>query len=237
MLVLGPAFLACLLAAAPNPGAELAEGIAHFKAFDDDGAAALLKQSLADQPTPEQAAQAHLYLGLIAFNALRGAEARAEFELALEANAYAELPEDASPKAKLLLVQIRQKMLSAGAKPAAPAAATEPAGAVQTDEGRASRWPAWTLAAAAVAALGTGAGFGYAQSQAQASFKTADLPGQPAGTAASLSQSIGTDGLVADVLFGVGAAAGVAAIVLFAVPAGGETARVSLGPGALGIAW
>ncbi|MHB8417243.1 MAG: hypothetical protein ACYDCL_04145 [Myxococcales bacterium] len=222
----GALLLGSLLLADPSgAGAELQAGIGRFHSFDDDGAAALLKQSLADRPTAEQAAQAHLYLGLIAFNVLRGPEARAEFELALQASPYAELPEDASPKAKLLLVQVRQQLA------AAPAPAVAPAPAIHASEGRPSRWAAWTLAAAAAAALGTGAGFGWAQGQAQAGLKAATDAGQATATA----QAVGRDGLVADVLFGAGAAAGVAALVLFLLPAhaDGATASVSLGPGTL----
>jgi hypothetical protein len=253
--VLTSALAVSLLLAAPDPGAELHAGIASFHAFDDVAAAALLRQALADRPTPEQAAQAHLYLGLIAFNALRSKEASLEFERALQASPYAELPDDTSPKAKLLLVQVRQAMLGGetaasvppppAAEPAAsapaPVAAARPAPPEATASAEApagshlTRWPAWTAAAAAVALFGTGIGFGIAQGQALSDAKLTSTGG---AQAMSDGQAYARDGLVADVLFGVGAAAGVAAVVLFLWPAHGDGgASVAAGPAALRVSW
>lgn len=221
--------------------AQILDAIGHYRNLDDEGATALLNAVLAGKISSEQAAQAHMYLGLIAFNALRAEDAREQFKLALAASPYAEIPTDASPKAKLLLAQIRAELLQESQsaaetteRPPAEATAVQPA----PTETRAGRWYAWVTAAAAAAALGVGVGFGVAQAGAQAGLKTV----MDASQATSLGQAVARDGLIADVLFGVGGAAGIAAVVLFAVPphdAGDASASLSIaaGPGTVQVTW
>ena len=52
--------------------------------FEDERAAQLLHQLLAQAPSAEISSEAHLYLGLIAFDSLRMEAARTEFQQALE---------------------------------------------------------------------------------------------------------------------------------------------------------
>ena len=112
-----------LLASAAAPGTETAKehfnrGVAFFRAFDDVNATAKLDAALADAPPGELGAKICVYLGLIAFNAIRPDAARAQFEAALTTNPAIELPLDASPKARILFNEARQRVARRMAEPA-----------------------------------------------------------------------------------------------------------------------
>ena len=79
-----------------------------FEAFEDERAAAALRQLLKRAPPGNVVSKAHLYLGLIAFNHFDPDEARIEFRRALEANPANNLPPQASPKARLAFAQVRR---------------------------------------------------------------------------------------------------------------------------------
>src|ERR1700733_5523688 len=88
--------------------AELERGIHLFENFKDSEAAVVLRRVLSRSPPGSLAAKARLYLGLIAFNAIDPDEAKVQFRKALEANPAAELPQQASPKARLAFDQVRR---------------------------------------------------------------------------------------------------------------------------------
>ncbi|MHB8418607.1 MAG: hypothetical protein ACYDCL_11055 [Myxococcales bacterium] len=139
----------------PQHSSLLDRAIAAFESFRDDEAAALLREVLAQQPPGAVAAKAHLYLGLIALNAIDPDLTRAEFKLSLEANPAIELPTQVSPKAWLAFEEVRRSMTSqlanrgrleipaqaqsqapppANAPPPAPTTATSPAPSSPTVE-------------------------------------------------------------------------------------------------------
>jgi hypothetical protein len=127
-------------------------------------------------------------------------------------------------------------------------AAPPPATPVQVPEAAqaappSSHLPAYLVGAGSVVLFGVGGLFGYLQQQA---LNDARNP-SPGSTVASVQNAANSqypqDGLIADVLFGAGAAAGVAAIILFATEgfggasdSGGQAgASVSAGPRGLSL--
>ncbi len=117
--------LASMLAAAHPPS--LNKAISLFNNLDDAAAAKqlhalLLKPNVADNV----AAQAHLYLGLIALNAIHAKEAREQFKQALTLDATLDLPRRASPKARLAFAQARHELQVEMAKPVQPSSRSTP---------------------------------------------------------------------------------------------------------------
>lgn len=150
-LLLGLGVLAAALGAtrpalAAEPDA-LAQGIAFFQNFDDEHAAQTFRKLLLEKPARGVAAKAHLYLGLIAFNANAPDAADAEFKLALRANPAIELPPQVSPKARLLWSEARNEVTREVEQPEAPArgpapSASPPAPAAATTAAETSAAPA-----------------------------------------------------------------------------------------------
>ena len=95
-------------AARPAPAVALREAIKLFNAFQDDKAAAALRDLLKHAPPGQVASKAHLYLGLIAFNHFDPDVAKAEFRHALEINPANDLPLEASPKARTAFAEARR---------------------------------------------------------------------------------------------------------------------------------
>ncbi|HUB07446.1 MAG TPA: hypothetical protein VMB50_10605 [Myxococcales bacterium] len=230
------ACLAALLAAAPP---SLAHAIAAFNNFQDDEAAVELERIVRFNPTSEDAAKAHLYLGLIALNALDSKRARKEFEAALAIEPTLEVPYEASPKARVVFDQAQKEFAAESNRVPRRAAPSGPVG-VQGNpvpvvvEGNGapsaprSKVPGIVLSALAAATLGVGVGFGVAQSQ---TLKVSDASQIP-----SAESQAGTQGIVADVCFGVGGGLGIAAVAVLVteLTGGGGSAtalRVVPGPG------
>ncbi len=236
----------------PTPQAAFEGAVKLFQSFQDDQAATAFRALLGRSPPASIAAKAHLYLGLIALNAFDSTTAKAEFVKAVATEVLVDLPPGQSPKAQILFAEARRDVASGpsvpsafsptpfGAPPAAPAGAltTEPA----ASHGNGATVAAWVTGGVALAALGTGVAFGVIQNSAKGQLPNAgnSNPVTDAGQATSLGQSIATDGLIADVLYGVGGALGVASLILFLVPSGssGEASStaslsVSVGPAAV----
>jgi hypothetical protein len=112
-----------------------------FESFEDSRAAAELTSLLRHSLPGEIAAKAHLYLGLIALNASKPDEVKAEFRHALEANPGIELPRDASPKARLAFGEVRHALMAefeaGGARANEPFTAA-PAASAETQRARTS---------------------------------------------------------------------------------------------------
>jgi hypothetical protein len=101
------------VAAAPAAGTaaqHFARGVAFFRAFDDAHAQTEFDAVLSADPPGEMSARARVYLGLIAFNAIRPDPAQQQFEAALLENPAVELPADASPKARMSFDEARQRV-------------------------------------------------------------------------------------------------------------------------------
>jgi tetratricopeptide (TPR) repeat protein len=121
---MGPSTFALTLffvATTATPASTLQAGIKAYKRLDDDKAIAAFQEVLASNPPSELAARAHLYLGLIAFNAIHPDEAREEFKKALEANSAIEVPKGTSPKAQLAFAEARRALTRELATPDVPA--------------------------------------------------------------------------------------------------------------------
>ncbi len=114
-----------VVSGAPTTGAPasfqaaLDEAVELFDSFEDERAAMKFHALLANKLPGQIASKAHLYLGLIALNAFEPDDAKAEFRRALEANPAADLPPQASPKARLAFGEVRRD-LSAEVEGTAP---------------------------------------------------------------------------------------------------------------------
>ncbi len=216
--------------------ATLAGAIAAFNDFDDAKAKATLDRVIAASPTGLDAAKAHVYLGLIAVNALDSNRARAEFVRALAIEPTVEVPYEASPKARLVFEQAQKQFSRESSQPVDAAHPVRlqtqqvplvvengPAPAVATHKAEApphSHVPAYVVGALGLAVFGAGVGFGVWQSS---TLKIADV-----GQLTSAQTQAGTQGLVADICFGVGGALAVTSVVLFLTELGGGSDEVSL---------
>ncbi len=236
-------------AAARADSPALAHAIHAFNDFQDAQATAELERLILAQPDGREAARAHLYLGLIAVNALDSARARAEFRAALAIEPTLEPPYEASPKARVVFEQAQKEFMQSGA-PAAPGRApalapaavpvvveNAPAAAARAVEAPRSKVPGIVLTSIAAAVLGTGVGFGVWQSQTLNPASVADVKNVP-----SAQSQAATQGVVADVCFGVGGGLGVAGLILLVYELTGPGAaaptalRVTPAPGGVAAA-
>jgi tetratricopeptide (TPR) repeat protein len=115
--------------AAPDSSAALAHAVELFNNLQSDQAGAEFHKLLHRHPKTSDAARAHLYLGILAFNALDIDAARDEFRQALLLNPAIELPFNSSPKVMVTLTQVRNSLGQEGASaPSAPSgeAAAQP---------------------------------------------------------------------------------------------------------------
>lgn len=109
-LLIAASFVPASSSPSSTPVAQLEEAVRSFNNFDDAKAAEQLRMVLAYLPSPDVAAKAHLYLGLIAFNAHELERAQKEFQLAVRLNSSIELREG-SPKARIALEEARAAVL------------------------------------------------------------------------------------------------------------------------------
>jgi hypothetical protein len=152
------------VAAAPAAGTaaqHFDRGVAYFRAFDDGHAQTEFDAVLALDPPGEMAARARVYLGLIAFNAIRPDPAQQQFEAALLENPAVELPADASPKARMSFDEARQRvarrMASGQSKPGTqPPESAPPAAVEATSSPSHSHALSITLGAIGLVAVGVG---------------------------------------------------------------------------------
>jgi hypothetical protein len=246
-----PFLIACLLAtsdlalAREPPQQELARAIQLFESFQDTEAAKALTDLL-HRPAPASiAARAHLYLALIRLNAIDPEGARGEMEKALATDVMVDLPRGQSPKAQMLFAQARREIIAGGAEtppvgPAVTSPAPAPAASAETNGPRvgSSHLPAYLVGVGSLVAFGTGGLFGYLQQQALAAAENAAQAKTVAGLQGYANGQYPQDGLVADVLFGVGGAAAITAIVLFFTEGSGHgdvAVSVSAGPQGLSL--
>jgi hypothetical protein len=231
-----------------QPDPTLAHAIAYFNNFEDAKAKATLEQLLLMHPGSLDSAKAHVYLGLIAVNALDSNLARAEFLKALAIEPTVEVPFEASPKARLVFEQA-QKQFSKESNQAAAAnqpirLQTQqvplvvdngpiPGGTVtqKVEPSSPSHAPAYVVGAIGLAAIGTGVGFGVWQNS---TLKGVTDASQITGAQSQAS----TQGIVADICFGVGGVLDVISVVLFITESGSSspdadkvTLRFSAAPG------
>ncbi|MHB1845628.1 MAG: hypothetical protein ACYCWW_12440 [Deltaproteobacteria bacterium] len=227
-----------------SPGLELRQAVELMGNFDDRGAALVLRRLLGEQTPDPIAAQAHVYLALIAMNAGDIQTAKREMTAAVQRDALTELPPRVSPKAHILFAQVQRESEGAltrrpGPRPEAPppvvvreaapieASPFSPFGTPGTGPNeRGSRLPSYLCGAGALATLGGGLLFGALQggalSQAQAL--------STAAAAKPFASQYSNDGVAADVLFGVSAVAAVIAVTLY-LGEGGPVAPADHSPG------
>jgi hypothetical protein len=209
--------LAALILAAA--GADLERGIQLFNNFEDAKAEAVLRAFAATSPPPsaEQLGKAHLYLGLIAFQALDSDKARAEFAFAVRVAPAIEVPYGVSPKARLLFEQVQRETIeqearTKAARPPPQRAAEVPPAPPESP----SRVPAYLLGGIGLAGVAAGCIVGaIAASDLSASKNLAT----PVDVAAAKNSSAGTEGLTADILFAAGGTLAAIGVVLWFVEA------------------
>lgn len=222
------------LAAANAPRPSLAHAKALLGNFDDDAAAAELRQLLATHPPAPVAAQAHLYLGLVAINQLRTDGAVKEFEEAIRRDLGIDLPPVVPPLAHRAFERARDVVLREVARqPAAPPIIVEapaaPPLAVEKPAPRVrSRLPAWVLFGVGGGALAAGVVFGVLDSSAVSQGRNGGTGGLSVNQIASLQSQAQTDAVVADVCFGAAAAAAVVGTVLFFTAGSGHAQIAAL---------
>lgn len=223
------ALLASSAARAEAPPA-IVDAVRLYEAMDDARASAALQKILLGNPPGEVAAKAHLYLGLIAFQAFHPDQARAEFRKAIEANPAIDLPPNASPKVRIAFGEARQAvarqfeapdlapapprarvanhdgLIDAGlgspaeAKAAAPA---PPGGGIPAGT--------WWLGGFGLAALGTGTALGVI---GNGTTSQDSYPKTPYHTIPlSSAQTAANEALTADILFCAGGALVIGAII------------------------
>jgi tetratricopeptide (TPR) repeat protein len=196
------------------------QAVGFYEAMDDVRAAAAFEKILRGHPPGEVAAKAHLYLGVIAFNAFHPDQARAEFQKAIEANPAIDLPRSVSPKAAISFAEARRAVTRElevpDATPEGTAAASSargqpgrvapPAATTATAQPSSGGIPAgsWWLGGFGLAALGAGTVLGVLSNgiSSQDSY-----PKTPYHTISfSAAQTAGDEALTADVLFCAGGA-------------------------------
>jgi predicted nucleic acid-binding protein len=228
LLLVALAASAPVARASPQDDARLTRAIQLFNAFNDEEATTALRELLRHAPRASVAAKAHLYLGLIAFNTLDIDAAHHELEQAILLYPALELPANSSPKARIEFAEIQRRLASRGQgsasvlvlppPPAARAAATAPAPEAWLSEETPSHpLPAsfWWLGGSAVATGIAGTVFGVVASSTLA----ADKP-VTAGVYTLHPISYGqwqtgqNEGLTADILWGVGGALLVSAVIV-----------------------
>ncbi len=234
-----------------TPRQQLTRAIQLFENFEDDAAAFTLR-NLLRRPAPASiAAKAHIYLALILLNKADPENAKAEMQRAVSIDVMVDLPLGQSPKAQVLFAQARRELTVVGAAPqaAAPPVAAVPAppaaaapAAVVAQESAApppspSHLPAYLVGIGSLAAFGVGGLFGYLQQQALTDAQTRTLAPTVVALQNYANNQYPQDGLIADILFGVGGVAGITAIILFATETSGHgsTASVSVSAGPQGL--
>jgi hypothetical protein len=217
-----------LLASGPAraaPAPSLDEAVGWYQAMDDARAADAFARILAAAPPGEVAAKAHLYLGLIAFNAFHPDQARAEFEKAILANPAIDLPPTVSPKARIAFAEARRNVTR---ELEAPEPARKPT--AHGDDGRLDATatasapgggiPAgtWWLGGFGVATLAAGTVLGVVSNSVSSQDHYATTGYHTISFASA--QTAGYEALGADVAFGVGGALLVGAIIWAVVGSG-----------------
>ncbi len=212
--------------------ATLRKAIRLVAKLDDDRAKEMLLGLLRHSPRAAIAAQCHLYLGIIALNALDTEGARYEFKKAISIDATVELPINASPKARMVFTesqgdlsqnpgqapppmpaepQPQPTQFAPAPQPPPPVAQPPPALAPPFEPKPANHVPAYVVGGIAVAALVGGIIFGVEASSTLSEAKANPIAAQ----AEAQGAQVGTDGLIADVFYGVSGVGAAIAVALF----------------------
>lgn len=237
LLILGTLLLAAAPAArADNP--YLVQGVEAYENFEYKQALDLLEQA-ATHPgsSDEEKARVHLYLGFTRMTLGDRPMAERDFAKALQLDYHIELPQDLSPKIVAVFDKIKETIPPPAVEP--PPDDTGGDGGVTGGGGGSGRPPevvvrtrtgprvwTWVLTGVGLAALAGGGTFGYLASSAKDDFDNEPY----ADEADKLRDTIDAHSLAANILFGVGGASLVAALVLFFTE--GETEIVEEPPAA-----
>jgi tetratricopeptide (TPR) repeat protein len=221
----GPALPWLLLALLPGAAraqgtAELRQGIEAYENFEYPEAQKLLEQAAGrtDLPRADQA-RARLYLGLVAFTLGDRVRAEAAFKAALEIDRELQLPADTSPKIAEVFEALRAKLPRQVVRPEPdPGPGPGVGGEAPPPPGPRERVWTWVLAGLGGAALAAGGTCGYLAYASEQDSQKAVW----ASDAASHHDKAETRALAANVLYGLGGAALVGALILFFVEVPGD---------------
>ena len=212
--------------ASPQDDARLRQAVQLFNQFNDEEASAALRELLRHAPRAPVAAKAHLYLGLIAFNELDMDAAHRELQQAILLYPAIELPANSSPKARIEFGEIQRRLATSGqgnasvlvlpatqpraASPAAPEAAV-------SEENPGHPLPAsfWWVGGSAVVAGAAGTILGVVSSSTLAADKPTTAGGYTLNPISYGQWQAGqNEALAADILWGVGGALLVSAVIV-----------------------
>ncbi len=227
LVILSLAFAARPARASPQDETRLERAIQLFNEFRDEEATVALRELLRHAPRATVAGKAHLYLGLIAFNTLDMDAAHRELEQAILLYPALELPANSSPKARIEFGEIQRRLANRGQGGASvlvlpgaqgePPAHAAPEAAVSASEaeerpGRPVPASFWWLGGSAVVAGVAGTIFGVVASPGDATTTAGGYTLHPVSYA--VWQTSQNEGLTADILWGVGGALLVSAVIV-----------------------
>jgi tetratricopeptide (TPR) repeat protein len=227
--LLWTAWLGPLLGAAPVRAepASLDEAVAAYESFEYQKALDLLQriERRGDLPATQRA-RVQLYIGLVRFTLGDRQQAERDFARAIEADPDIAAPEDTSPKIVEVIERVRQRVAPPEPPPDGPPLDRPPPDAAP-EPARGRVWT-WVAAGVGAAALAGGGVLGGLALQKKSAFEDEVW----ADRAADLRAQAEDFSLGANVMFGVGGALLVTAVVLFFVEddgSGGERAGVEVG--------
>ncbi len=225
---------------------ELRQGMAAYENFEYEHALTILEKGKGKTGLPEaDRAKILLYLGLTRFSLGDQTSARVDFEAALRIDREILPPADTSPKIIRIFHEVRTGLPKLTKRPKltkkpGPAKGTDKALSIkQTAPVKKTKriwtWVAAGVGAAAMASAGT---CGILAGQAEDDFKQAAW----ADEAAEYKDQAETRALAANVMYGIGGAALLTAVVLFFVePDSSPEAQTQLSmnpaPGGMGAIW
>ena len=246
--VLHGACLWFLLSLASDPAQaesdELRQGMAAYENFEYEQALTILEQGKGKTGLPEaDRAKILLYLGLTRFSLGDQTSARLDFEAALRIDREILPPADTSPKIIRIFHEVKTSL-----PPEKPKLTKKPDPAKGTDKAlnvkqtapikKTNRTWTWVAAGVGAAAMVSAGTCGILAGQAEDDFKQATW----ADEAAEYKDQAETRALAANVMYGIGGAALLTAVVLFFVePDSSPEAQTQLSmtpvPGGMGASW
>jgi hypothetical protein len=217
---LGLSAVILVLAAAGARADSLDEGKRLYHELDYPAARAALLRAV-DDPDPHRRAQGYLYLALIDTIEGQDDDARQAFSFGLALDPGLELPFGTSPKIAKRFEDAKAELARTGPKPPPPpppaewsSAPVSPAAAVTPkatpEPPHRLRWLAGAMIALGVIVAASGVYFGVQEQAAEKSFKSAKWQTDAVKDLSAANQNA----VNADVLYGIGGAAGIAGAAL-----------------------
>ena len=198
----------------------LPKAVNAYENFEFEKALRLLQ--LADKhagSTQADRAQVFLYLGLTRYTLGDKPQAEKEFEKALKLDYNIQIPADTSPKIVVCFEKVKKSLKPPEKKKVTKKKKEDQVITTTTRPPPQKRLWTWIVAGVGGAALVAGGTFGYLASEAKSDFDNE----QWADKAEDLKGTVESRSLTANILFGVGGAAMIGALVLFFLEGSSES--------------